>query len=141
MTELLTILLRAAGVGLILLAIVHIPIGKQLKWREEAARLSPANESIFHVHALFICLVLVMMALPCIFEPSVFMEKTRAARWLAWSFSAFWTLRLYAQWFIYPAALWRGKRLETTLHWFFTGVWLSLAALFGACGIWQLIGS
>ena len=31
MIELLTILLRAAGAGLILLAIVHIPICKQLK--------------------------------------------------------------------------------------------------------------
>ena len=135
MTELLIILLRTAGVGLVLLAIVHIPIGKQLKWREDAARLSPANEAIFHVHTLFICVVLVMMALPCIFEPSVFFEKSRASGWLAWSFSGFWALRLYAQWFIYPAELWRGKRLETTLHWFFTFVWLSLAALFAACAI------
>lgn len=139
MIELLTILLRAAGIGLILLAVVHIPIGKQLKWREDAARLSPVNESIFHVHALFICLVLVMMALPCIFEPSVFLEKSRAGLWLACSFSGFWAIRLYAQWFIYPAALWRGKRLETTLHWGFTGVWLSLSALFAACGVWQVI--
>ena len=137
MTELLTILLRAAGPGLIMLAIVHVPIGKQLKWREDAARLSPVNESIFHVHTLFICIVLVMMALPCIFEPGVFLEKSRAARWLAWSFSGFWAIRLYAQWFIYPAVLWRGKRLETTLHWLFTGVWLSLAVLFAACAIFS----
>ena len=93
------------------------------------------NEAIFHVHALFICIVLVMMALPCIFEPSVFLEKSRAGSWLAWSFSGFWALRLYAQWFIYPATLWRGKRFETTMHWFFTFVWLSLASLFAACAI------
>lgn len=135
MTELLAILLRAAGTGLILLAIVHIPISKQLKWREDAARLSAVNEAIFHVHALFICIVLVMMALPCIFEPAVFLEKSRAARWLAWSFSGFWALRLYTQWFIYPVSLWCGKPFETKMHWFFTFVWLSLASLFAACAI------
>ncbi len=138
MNSLLTILLRLAGVGLITLAIVHIPIAKRLKWREEAARLSPPNRAIFHVHTAFICVVLVMMALPCIFEPAVFLEKSRAARWLAWSFSGFWGLRLYAQWFIYPFELWRGKNAETIVHWIFTFVWLSLTALFAVCGVQQL---
>ena len=41
MTETLTILLRVAGTGLILLAGLHVPIGRHLKWREEGARLGP----------------------------------------------------------------------------------------------------
>ena len=65
MKDALTILLRVAGAGLILLAGLHLPIGRHLKWREEAARLSPVNASIFHVHTFFICFVLVMMGLPC----------------------------------------------------------------------------
>lgn len=138
MNETLTILLRAAGVGLMALAIIHIPIGKRLRWREEAARLSPPNRAVFHVHTIFICIVIVMMALPCIFEPAVFLEKTRAARWLAWPYSVFWGLRLYSQWLVYPANLWRGKREETMVHWVFTGVWLSLTALFAMCGMQQL---
>jgi hypothetical protein len=48
----LTLLLRIAGSGLILLALVHIPIGRHLKWREDAARLTPVNASIFRVHTL-----------------------------------------------------------------------------------------
>ena len=134
MKEALPILLRIAGVGLLLLAVLHVPIGRHLQWREDAARLTPVNESIFHVHAFFICLVLVMMALPCLCDPAVFLEKSRAGAWLAWSFAAFWTTRLYFQWFVYRADLWRGKRTETWMHGWFTLVWTALAALFAACG-------
>ena len=137
MIEILITLLRIAGAGLILLAIVHVPIGRHLKWREDAARLTPVNASIFHVHTFFICFVLVMMGLPCLLDPRVFLEKSRAGSWLAWSFAAFWGVRLYFQWFVYQADLWRGKRMETIVHWWFTLIWLALAALFAACGAWQ----
>ena len=137
MIETLTMLLRVAGAGLILLAGLHVPIGRRLKWREEGARLSPVNASIFHVHTFFICLVLVMMGLPCLLEPSIFLGSSRAGTWMAWSFSAFWTTRLFFQWFVYPWELWRGKRMETIVHAWFTIVWTSLAALFAACGAWQ----
>ena len=136
MIETLTLLLRLAGAGLILLAGLHVPIGRHLKWREEGARLSPVNRSIFHVHSFFICFVLVMMGLPCLLEPSVFLESTRAGAWSAWSFSLFWSVRLYFQWFVYPTDLWRGRRMETLVHAWFTIVWAWLAALFAACGAW-----
>jgi hypothetical protein len=137
MIETLPILLRIAGAGLILLAILHIPIGRHLKWREDVARLSVANASIFHVHTFFICVVLVMMGLPCLLDPSVLLENTRAASWMAWSFSMFWVIRLYVQWFVYPSQLWRSKKMETIVHGWFTIVWASLAGLFFACGAWQ----
>ena len=70
--------IAAAGAGLILLAILHIPIGRHLKWREDVAQLTPVNASIFHVHNFFICVVLVMMGLPCLFDPMTFLEKSRA---------------------------------------------------------------
>jgi len=137
MIEILTLLLRVAGAGLILLAALHVPMGRHLKWREEGTRLSPVNASIFRVHTFFICLILVMMGLPCLLDPSVFLESSRAGVWLAWSFSAFWTTRLFFQWFVYPRELWRGKRKETVVHVWFTIFWASLAALFALCGIWQ----
>ena len=138
MMDLLTILLRVSGAGLILLALLHFPIGKHLNWREDAARLTAVNASIFHVHAFFICVVLVMMGLPCLLDPMVFLERSPAGTWLAWSFAGFWAIRLYVQWFVYPTALWRGKRFETIMHWGFTLVWTGWAALFGACGLWQM---
>jgi len=137
MIEILTILLRVAGAGLILLAGLHVPIGRHLKWREEASLLSPVNASIFRVHTFFICFVLVMMGLPCLVDPSVFLESSRAGAWLAWSFSVFWTIRLFFQWFVYPRDLWRGKKMETIVHAWFTIVWLSLSVLFAVCGARQ----
>jgi len=137
MIETLTILLRVAGAGLILLSGLHVPIGRHLKWGEEGARLSLVNASIFRVHTFFICFTLVMMGLPCLLDPAVFLESSRAGAWLAWSFSAFWTTRLFFQLFVYPSELWRGKKMETIVHAWLTIVWASLAALFAVCGIWQ----
>jgi hypothetical protein len=140
MNETLTILLRVAGVGLILLAGLHVPIGRRLNWRQEAALLSPVNASIFRVHTFFICVVLVMMGVPCVADPAVFLENSRAGGWLAWSFAVFWTIRLFFQWLVYPTELWRGKKLETFIHAWFTIFWLFLAVLFAACGVHQAGG-
>ena len=46
MREILPILLRITGAGLILLAILHVPIGRKLMWREQAARMSPWTRAI-----------------------------------------------------------------------------------------------
>ena len=138
MNDLLVILLRLAGTGLILLAVLHIPIARQLRWREEVARMTPVNGSIFHVHAFFICLVLVMMGLPCLFDPMIFLERTRSATWITSSYSLFWGIRLYCQWFVYPSSLWKNQRFETVLHYVFTVVWFALFALFGVCAAIQI---
>lgn len=137
MLEFLPLLLRVTGAGLILLAVLHVPISRKLMWREHAARMSAENASIFHVHAFFICVVLVMIGLPSLLDPRVFLEKSRAAEWASWSICGFWALRLYCQWFVYQADLWRGKRLETFMHFWFTGVWIFLVMVFGACGAYQ----
>ncbi len=139
MSVLLLLFLRIAGIGLILLALMHYPIARRLKWREQGRRMSPENASIFLVHAFFICLVLVLMGLPCIVSPVIFLESSRASHWVTWSFAVFWGIRLYFQWFVYQSDLWRGKTIETVLHWWFTFVWAGLAALFAACGIYQMI--
>lgn len=134
----LALLLRVAGAGLILLAVLHLPIGRHLRWREDAAQLTPINAAIFHVHTFFICLVLVLMGLPCLLDPTIFLEKSRAGAWMSWSYAAFWAIRLYFQWFVYRADLWRGKRMETAMHLWFTLIWTSLALLFAACGLEQM---
>lgn len=137
MIEALPIGLRCAGAGLILLSILHLPIGRHLKWREDAARLSPVNADVFRVHTFFICVVLVMMGLPCLVDPGIFLERTRAGAWLSWSFAGFWALRLYCQWFVYGRDLWRGKAFETAMHWCFTLIWVCLMTLFALCGLRQ----
>lgn len=138
MNDVLTILLRIAGAGLILLAGSHVLVGRLLKWSEESDRLSPANAAIFHAHTFFICLGLVMMGLPCLIAPSIFLMPSPAGAWMDWSFAVFWLVRLYFQWFVFPWQLWRGKRRERLAHFGFTLVWILLAALFAACGSRQV---
>lgn len=138
MTIWLAILLRVAGAGLIVLALAHLPMSRSLRWREEAALMSPASEAVFHVHTFFVCVVLVMMGLPALLAPRVFLDRTAAGSWLAWSYATFWAIRLYVQWFVFPAELWRGKRLETVMHGVFTVVWVGLTVLFATCGLVQL---
>jgi hypothetical protein len=132
MTILLTCL-RIAGAGLILLAMLHVPISRRLQWRAESARMSQLNATVFHVHNLFICFVLVAMGLPCLLDPHVLLEDSRAAAWGTAALTAFWALRLWCQWFVYQPSLWRGKRFETAIHWWFTALWLFLTAVFGLC--------
>jgi hypothetical protein len=137
MTLLLTTLLRLAGLGLILLAIMHVYIARELRWREELVRLSPVNASIFYVHSFFICLVLVTMGLPCLLEPVTFLEPSRAGAWLTWSFAGFWMIRLFCQFFVYAPELWRGKARETRLHYGFGCVCMCLTLLFAKYGCVQ----
>ena len=133
----LTLTLRFAGAGLLILAVVHVFIARHLNWREESARLAPVNGAIFRVHAFFICLILALMGLPCLIEPRIFLEPTRAGLWMSWSFAGFWAVRLYCQWFVYEAALWRSKRFETFMHWWLSLVWLALTTVFALCGLYQ----
>ncbi len=134
MIDVLAPCLRVAGAGLLALAILNIPLARKLRWREESARMSPFTASVFLVHAFFIGLVLVAMGLPCLLDPHALLDGSRAAGWGCWSMAAFWTARLWCQWFVYRPAWWRGKRLETFLHWWSTAAWLYLAALFTVCG-------
>lgn len=137
MSDLLSTMLRVAGVGLFLLALVHVPVARHFKWREDAERLSRVNASIFRIHAFFICLALVGLGLPCLIEPTVFLEGSRASQWLAWSTSILWVIRLVWQWVMFPSDLWRGQPLRIMAHVWLTIVWAFLALLFAACGAYQ----
>jgi hypothetical protein len=129
--------LRIAGAGLVLLALLHVEVARRLQWRAEAARMSQLNATVFHVHSLFICFVLVAMGIPCLLEPRLLLEDSRASAWGAWSLAAFWAVRLWCQWFVYRPSWWRGKPFETAMHWWFTIVWTFLTLLFGWCGAWH----
>ena len=45
MIETLTIAFRIAGAGLILLALLHIPMSRNLRWREDVAQHQPPQNS------------------------------------------------------------------------------------------------
>lgn len=138
MIALFEILLRLAGAGLIGLALLHVPIARRLRWREDVAKLSKVNAAVFHAHAFFICVVLVGMGLPALIEPALFTTPSRPALWGCGFLTIFWALRLAAQWVHYQPSWWQGKPFETSMHWFFTFVWFFLTVLFAACTATQM---
>jgi hypothetical protein len=124
--------LRIVGVLLLALVALNLYVPRRFNWGEELARLSLLNRQIFHVHAAFICVILVMFAGLTLVYPRELLEPTPLARAILGGLAAFWLLRLLTQWFVYDRRLWRGRRFETTVHFVFTGVWTYFAATFAA---------
>lgn len=130
--------LRTAGALQILLAVLHLGFPRRFQWREELARLSPLNRQMFQVHTFFVCLVLVLFGSLSAFAADALLEPTRLARCVLGGIAAFWVVRLYCQWFVYDARLWRGKRLETTMHVLFSLLWIYLVAVYGGAFVQML---
>ncbi len=127
----LEVLVRVVGVSLIGLAGAHVFFPKRFRWREEMARVSLLNRQIFYAHCFFLCLFLVLVGALCALAPGALLERSELGRMVAGGLAFFWFCRLVAQWFFYDSALWRGKRFETAMHWFFTAVWVGYVVVFG----------
>src|SRR3954454_7926355 len=132
----MTTLLRIGGLFLLGLFVLNFFVPRRFGWREELPRLSLINRRIFQVHAIFIALILLMMGLLLLALPGALLEPTPLARAVLIGLAAFWGVRLWMQWFLYDAALWRGKRFETLMHVLFTGLWIYLTSTF-AVALWQ----
>ncbi len=119
-----TIHLRIVGATLLVLALAHICFGRHLEWRVDASRLSPINRQIFHVHTFFICLVLAMMGVLCLFYTKALTTPTPLARVILCGLVIFWSVRLVFQWFVFDKSHWRGRWLYAFVHVVFTLTWM-----------------
>src|SRR3954452_18198028 len=113
---LLVTMLRLSGIFLLGLFVLNFFVPRKFKWAEELPRLSLINRRIFQVHAIFIALMLLMMGLLLILLPHQLITPHPLSRAVCGGLLAFWTVRLWMQWFLYDSELWRGKRFETTMH-------------------------
>lgn len=127
--------LRIAGALQIILALLHLAFPRRLRWPEELARLSLLNRQIFHVHTLFVCVVLAMIGALSLLAPAALLEPTALSRLVLTGIAAFWALRLYCQWFVYDASLWRGLPVQTTVHIVFSLLWIYLTAVYAGVRI------
>ena len=82
--------LRIAGAVQIGLALMHLAFPRRFRWDEEMARLSPLNRQMFHVHTLFVCVVLVMIGGLSLFAPAALLEPTSLSRLVLIGFAGFW---------------------------------------------------
>lgn len=130
--------LRLVGATMLVLAAAHAYFPRRFAWAEETARLSLLNRQIFYVHTFFIVLILALNGSLCLFAPEALLEPTRLGYLLALGLVLFWGTRLAVQLFVYDRNLWRGRRVETTVHLLFTVLWTYYAAVFGGVLAWQM---
>src|SRR4051794_23190278 len=122
----LIVLLRICGSFLLGPFVLNFFVPKRFNWAEELPRLSLLNRRIMQVHAIFIALILLMMGLLIVTMPHHLLAPDPLARAVVAGLAIFWLVRLWMQWFLYDAELWRGRRFETFMHFGFTGMWILL---------------
>lgn len=119
------------GFVLILLALVHSAFPKYFNWKKELSALNLINKQMMLVHTFFIALTVLLMGLLCVFSTENLIETTFGKQ-ISFGLGLFWGARLFVQFFVYSPKLWRGKRLETTVHVVFSALWIYITAVFFA---------
>lgn len=121
--------LRIIGFVFMALALVHLVFPRYFRWKEQLTGLSLINRQMMQVHTFFIALVVFLIGLLCCTSATDLVE-TALGRRIALGLGIFWGLRALVQWFVYSPDLWRGKRLETTIHILFSLLWVYCTVVF-----------
>lgn len=117
------------GFSMIALALAHAGFPRRFAWRHQLARLNLINRQMMKVHSFFIALTVLLMGILCLTSQNELIG-TDLGRKVALGLGVFWAARLLVQLFGYSPRLWRGKKLETALHFLLTGLWLWFSAVF-----------
>ncbi len=130
---------RLGGLGLIVLAFVHVGFARWFRWSDELAQLSLLNQQLMRVHTFFVAFGVALSGVLNLVAADL-LVSTRLGFLLCLGFALFWVVRLYFQFFVYSSQLWRGKRRETAAHCVLSAVWLGLCVLYSAGAIcaWRL---
>lgn len=121
--------LRIIGFVFMALALVHLVFPRYFRWKEQLMGLSLINRQMMQVHTFFIAIVVFLIGLLCSTSATDLVE-TALGRRIALGLGIFWGLRALVQWFVYSPDLWRGKRLETTIHILFSLLWVYCTVVF-----------
>ena len=132
----LELCIRAAGLIILVLAVVYPIYPRRFGWREQLASASLLVRNIFVVHVGFIVLLLWLQAILLTFFPQVLLERSAAAVALLIGLGAFWGYRLFAQLFLFDRRNWQGDRLHTLVHVVLTMLWIYLTAV-PAWALWR----
>ncbi|MDX1959821.1 MAG: hypothetical protein SFU98_14715 [Leptospiraceae bacterium] len=126
--------LKLIGVILILLALVHGIFPRYFDWKEELKNLSLINRQLMWVHTFFIAVTVFLIGILCLLSSND-LVNTSFGRKISLGLSAFWTLRLYFQFFVYSSELWKGKLFETVVHILFSIFWFYISLVFLLVGL------
>jgi hypothetical protein len=120
---------KIVGVLFIFLAVVHAFFPNRFRWRQELGPLSLINRQMMYVHLFFIALLIFLLGLLCLTSSDALLN-TALGRRISLGLALFWAIRLYFQFFVYSAQLWKGKPFETTMHIFFSFFWAYASTVF-----------
>ena len=123
--------LKIIGFLFVVLSLMHIAFPRYFKWNAELGGLSLVNRQMMYVHAFFIALVVLLIGVLCL-TSSAELVNTALGRKISLGLALFWFTRLAFQLFVYSSKLWKGKRMETTIHVVFTLLWVYTGATFFA---------
>lgn len=121
--------IKIIGSLLIALAMVHVIFPKYFNWKEELKTLSLINRQVMKVHTFFIAFTVFLMGLLCLTSAPELMQTMLGKR-ISLGIGAFWTARLFIQFFGYSTKLWRGKTPETIIHIVFGLLWTYISGVF-----------
>lgn len=121
--------LNIVGCLLIFLALIHIGFSKYFNWKKELEPLSLINRQMMKIHTFFLALTIFLMGLLCLTSGSD-LQETNLGKQISYGLAIFWFLRLLVQFFGYSKELWKGKKLETFIHFIFTILWLYFSYVF-----------
>lgn len=120
---------KIIGVLLLFLALVHIIFPKYFNWENELQSLSLINKQMMIVHTFFIGLMVFLMGLLCL-TASYDLISTQLGKKISLGLGIFWLARFFIQFFGYSSSLWKGKKLETSIHILFAGLWAYFSIIF-----------
>ena len=126
--------LKISGLLLIILALLHIGFPKYFDWKTELKSLTLLTRQVMYVHTFFIALVVLLMGVLC-FTSAAELIVSKLGNKILIGFGFFWFCRLLIQLFGYSSKLWKGKKLETSIHILFLFLWTYLSVLYLYLGI------
>ena len=133
----LDVLLRIAGLSLIVLSFAHAVLWRTLHWGKEIERLSPLNARVFAVHAFFIAFVLCALGVLSVLKPQLLVTPSELGRILLIGVVLFWIARLVMQPLVFDRAMRDGPIGSPWLRIGANLVWLFYVAIYGAALLGQ----
>ena len=134
----LLLILRAAGVSLIVLSLLHGVLWRKLSWGREIERLSPLNARVFAVHTFFIAFVLGALGLLSLVEPELLVAPSELARLLLTGIVVFWVARLAIQPLVFDPVMRLGWTQSLVVRVGASLVWATYVAVYGTALFGQI---
>ena len=136
----MTVLLHLEIVGalLVLLALIHAFFNPYFGWSRELAGVSLLTRRVFFVHLFFIALGVGLSGVLTFAYAAELLQPSPLTRALLASATAFWFVRLVAQFTGYDSAIWKGDPLRTFMHVAFAGLWTYVTVVY-ACALLSVL--